>query len=182
MRGWAACYGPVREATDVQPARHALDALTDLLAAAGMVVVVLMALHIFADVAARFLFNHPLAGTLEIVAHYYMVGLVFAPLAYVQRNRGHIAADFAMRALGARAQHAVAAAAGLAMVLFLGFLVWQSSLAAIRSTAALEYVQTSGYFVYIFVARWFVPVGLAVMGLYALAHAAVSARAALRGD
>lgn len=160
--------------------QRTLDALTDVLAAAGMVVVVLMALHIFADVTARFLFTYPLAGTLEIVAHYYMVGLVFAPLAYVERRRGHIAADIATRFLGARARHAIAAIAGLAMALFVGFLAWQGTLAALRSTAALEYVQTSGYFVYIFAARWFVPVGLAVMGLYALVHALGSALAAAR--
>jgi TRAP-type C4-dicarboxylate transport system permease small subunit len=164
----------------VERARHALDGLTNVLAAAGMAVVVVMALHIFCDILAKFLFNQPLAGTLEIVAHYYMVGLVFAPLAYVQHRRGHIAADFAMRVLGTRAQHAVEAVIGLVMALFIGLLVWQSGLAAIRSTAALEFVQTSGYFVYIFVARWFVPIGLAVMGLCALSQAVSSALAAAR--
>lgn len=158
--------------------RRALDILADGLVNLGIVVAILMALHVTADVAAKFLFNFPLAGTLEIVAHYYMVGLIFFPLAYVQRKDGHIAAELLTRFLPARAREYAAALAYLAMAVFAALLVWRTSIDALRSLDVLESVQTSGYFVYIFPARWFVPVGIGLMGCFALIQAGRAALAA----
>ena len=67
-----------------------LDKSTDATSAIAGVFVVVMMLHIVADVLAKWLFNYPIVGTLEIVANYYMVALIFLPLAYVQRAGGHI--------------------------------------------------------------------------------------------
>src|SRR5204863_5112286 len=52
-------------------------------------VVVILTVHVCLDVASRYLFNLPLAGTTEMVAKYYMVGAVFLPLAYCQIQRQH---------------------------------------------------------------------------------------------
>ena len=152
--------------------QRSLDAVADLLLGAGIVVAILMAIHVVADVVAKFLFNFPLAGTLEIVAHYYMVGLIFFPLAYVQRRDGHIAADLLTRFIPPLLRDWISCVSCLAMAGFCGLLVWRSAIDALRSFEIAEAVQTSGYFVYIFPARWFVPVGLAVMGCFALLQAA----------
>jgi hypothetical protein len=53
---------------------------------------------------------------------------------------------------------------------------------ALRSIDTLEAVQTSGYFVYVFPARWFIPVGLTAMGCCALAQGIGSFRQLLRGE
>ena len=148
-----------------------LDATADLLMGAGILVAILMAVHVVADVAAKFLFNFPLAGTLEIVAHYYMVGLIFFPLAYVQRRDSHIAADLLTRLLPRSITDWISCVSCLAMAGFAALLAWRSSVDAIRSLVIVESVQTSGYFVYIFPARWFVPLGLSVMGCFALLQA-----------
>lgn len=52
-----------------------------------------MMIHICADAFSRWLFHAPIAGTLEIVSHYYMTAVVFLPLALVQRAREHITVD-----------------------------------------------------------------------------------------
>ncbi len=151
--------------------QRALDAVADRLVDLGIVVGVLMALHVVVDVIAKFLFNFPVAGTLEIVAHYYMVGLIFFPLAHVQRADGHIAAELLVRFLSPATLRITGALTYLAMAGFAGLLVWRSSIDALRSLDIVESVQTSGYFVYIFPARWFVPVGVGAMGCYAFLQA-----------
>ena len=70
-----------------------LGASTHLLTFSGGVLVMAMMLHIVADVLSKWLFNFPLDGTLEIVSHYYMVGLIFLPLAFVQQKGSHIVAE-----------------------------------------------------------------------------------------
>ena len=150
---------------------RALDRVSDVLVAVGVVAAILMALHVFADVVSKFLFNFPLAGTLEIVANYYMVALIFAPLAYVQRKDGHIAAELLTRFLSPGVMRWVAALTYFLMAGFAALLVWRSSVEALRSFDVRESVQTSGYFVYTFPARWIVPAGLVAMAAYALVQA-----------
>lgn len=156
-----------------------LTFVSDGLMNLGVLVAILMAVHVVADVMSKFLFNFPLAGTLEIVAHYYMVGLIFLPLAYVQRKDGHIAAELLTRYLSPKARNAVAVLSYILMAVFSGLLAWRSSIDALRSLEVAEAVQTSGYFVYIFPARWFVPVGVGLMGCFALIQAG---RTALRSS
>lgn len=55
-----------------------------LLAYAGAAGVVLMMLHICADIVARNLFSANLASTAEMVSRYYMVALAFLPIAWVE--------------------------------------------------------------------------------------------------
>jgi TRAP-type C4-dicarboxylate transport system permease small subunit len=153
-----------------------LTFVSDALMNFGVVIAILMAVHVVADVLSKFLFNFPLAGTLEIVAHYYMVGLIFLPLAYVQRRDGHIAAELLTRYMSPRAQNIVAVLTYLLMAGFAALLAWRSSIDALRSLEVAEAVQTSGYFVYIFPARWFVPLGVGLMGIFALVQAGRTAR------
>jgi TRAP-type C4-dicarboxylate transport system permease small subunit len=159
-----------------------LERIARFLGGAGILVALLMALHIVIDVAARFLFNAPLAGTLEIVANYYMVGLIFAPLALVQRKRAHIAADFLAGVFGRRLRTGLDVVIAVAMTAFCGAVIWRTGIEALRSIDTLEAVQTSGYFVYVFPARWFIPVGLTAMGCCALAQGIGSFRQLLRGE
>ena len=54
------------------------------------ILIILMMIHVAVDVFCRIVLNAPLYGTLEIVAGYYMVAVVFLPLAYVSGGEGHI--------------------------------------------------------------------------------------------
>lgn len=57
------------------------------LGAAG---VILLMLHVCADVAMRHFFNKPIPATVDVVSRYYMVLIAFLPLAWVEREGGMI--------------------------------------------------------------------------------------------
>lgn len=60
------------------------------------VAVGLMMLHITADVIGKYLFNTPLPGTIAIVSNYYMVAVVFLPLAFAEQRGLHISVEVLM--------------------------------------------------------------------------------------
>ncbi len=67
--------------------------IADLLLEIGGLLLLVMMLHVTLDVAMKYLANHPVPGTLEIVSYYYMVGAVFLPIAFVELTRGSVAVD-----------------------------------------------------------------------------------------
>jgi len=71
----------------------------------GGLAVVLMMLHVTADVLLRKLFAAPLPGTLAVVSNYYMVILAFVPLALAERRRAHIAVEVLVERLPERLKH-----------------------------------------------------------------------------
>ena len=66
---------------------------TRLLASLGGLAAICMMLHIAIDVVLRMSLNMPLRGTMEISSYYYMVAIVFLPLAYIDWLREAITAD-----------------------------------------------------------------------------------------
>lgn len=59
----------------------------------GTIVVFLLIVHVTADVGLRYLFNSPLPGTILIVSVFYMIPIVFLPLAAVEEDDGHITVE-----------------------------------------------------------------------------------------
>jgi TRAP-type C4-dicarboxylate transport system permease small subunit len=57
------------------------------LALVGAIGVLLMMLHVGADIASRNIFGRPIPATNEIVSRYYMVLIAFLPLAWVEQRR-----------------------------------------------------------------------------------------------
>ncbi len=78
---------------DDGPLMRVVDIASWILMAIGGVVIILLMLHITADVAGKYFFNTPIIGTLEIVSRYYMVAVVFLPLAFVQIRRQHLTVE-----------------------------------------------------------------------------------------
>ncbi|SHK19536.1 TRAP transporter, DctM subunit [Pseudonocardia thermophila] len=66
------------------------------------VAVVLMALTVLADVIGRSVFNSPLLGTLELVAHLWMPIIALLPLAYAQLHDQHIRVELLLESARAR--------------------------------------------------------------------------------
>ncbi len=75
----------------MQRIRMISDRIVRILALGGAVGVVVMMLHVGADIVLRTLFDAPLPATIEVVSRYYMVLVAFLPLAWVERNNGMIA-------------------------------------------------------------------------------------------
>jgi len=130
----------------------------------------LMALHIVADVCGRYLFKTPLPGTVEIVASYYMVLLVFLPLAYVQQRDKHFVAGIFTDRLPPRILLPLIGITDLVMAAVAALLTWAAVSAAIHATHSGEQVQMAEYLLPIWPGRWLVPLGLGTMCLYALAN------------
>ena len=158
----------------------ALDKTTDAATAAAAVFMTAMMLHIVADVLSKWIFNYPLIGTLEVVANYYMVGLIFLPLSYVQRKGSHIAVAIFTDKMAARARAILDIAIGIFLAVYAVGFVWRTGVEAIRKTAEFEYLEATGVLITIWPVRWVLPVGFAVMGLIAL-HQAIRGLRDLRG-
>lgn len=130
---------------------------------------VLMALHVSLDVALRYAFGRSFPGTLEVVSFYYMVAVVFLPLAYVELQQEHISVDVLVGRFPASVQLALYLFAGLLGLLYFGMLGYQSFLDALNATARLETAMANFRF-YLWPSRWALPTGFAAMCLAILAN------------
>ncbi|MFH1558235.1 MAG: TRAP transporter small permease [Pseudomonadota bacterium] len=109
-----------------------IDAAARAGAVLGSAAVLLMMVHVALDVLVRKLLGQPLPGTLTTVTHYYMVLIVFAPLALVERHGGHISVDLLVPLLPARVQRLMQAASGLAAGLIMALVAWRGWMDAVR--------------------------------------------------
>ncbi|WP_157982010.1 TRAP transporter small permease [Oceanicella sp. SM1341] len=140
-----------------------LGRLNMLVIALALLAAALMMLQVSLDVICKYLFNRPVPLTLEAVASFYMVALIFLPLGLVTRERGHIGVDLFTRRLSARAQAGLDAFAGLLGVVLAGLLVWFTGGEALHQTRIGETWETALGYVEIWPARWLVPAGCLTM-------------------
>lgn len=148
--------------------------------AIGAAILILMTVHIMADVGARYFIGRPLDGTTEIVSRYYMVALIFLPLAYVQATGRHVEASFLADALPDRVKAALGCLTSALMLAFAAVLAWQSGVEATRSMVMSEKLQTASYFLVTWPGRWIPVVGMALVVLQSIVDIVVYF-AALRG-
>jgi len=144
------------------------DGLIALLVLAGEIIVAILCLHIVAEIAANWLFSSPIDGTTSIVSRWYMIPLVFLPMAYIERQNGHISADIFTRRLGPRASLLLDAVIALSLVCFCALFVWQTVGQALEATRANEQIELVDSAIPVWPTRWFVPLGFFTMGLAAL--------------
>lgn len=103
------------------------DRLSQMLAFVGAIGVVVMMIHVCADIVARLFTGASLPATVEIVSHYYMVLVAFLPLAWVERNNGMISVeliDFMLTPTLMRISDAVVAALGAAIYAVMAYATW----------------------------------------------------------
>lgn len=120
----------------------------------GSILLGLMVIHTTFDVAMTYLANHPVEGTVEIVSRYYMVAIVFLPLAFIQAADKHIVAELLSERMNARQQRLCQCATWVLMAAFGLALAWQCSQEAMRMTAINEQFQTATYFIPTWPSRW----------------------------
>jgi TRAP-type C4-dicarboxylate transport system permease small subunit len=158
-----------------------LAAASHALLALGAIVVGLMALHVIADVSSRYVLNQPLPGTIEIVSLYYMVAVIYLPIAYVQSRRQHIVVLQFTEWLPQRAQVFLDGLVGLLATAVLALLAWRGMVEAARATAVGQQSIAGTHAIASWPPRWFVPLGLAVMALQTITQSARDLAAALSG-
>lgn len=138
---------------------------------------ILMMLHVTLDVAAKYFFNAPIIGTLETVSYYYMVSVVFLPLAMIELRNEHVSVDLLFQKFSARVQVIVYLFGSALGLIYFGMLTWQTLLDALKATEQHETVMANFLF-YVWPSRWTLPIG---MGSLMLAIALNAAKTAITG-
>tara|TARA_B100002003_G_scaffold239764_1_gene259506 strand:- start:838 stop:1404 length:567 start_codon:yes stop_codon:yes gene_type:complete len=144
-------------------------------------VMLLMMLQITLDVVCKYLFNWPIPMTLETVATYYMVALVFLPLGQVTRKEDHLEVELFTQNLGPRALGWVKLFGCLIGLAYVGILLNEAIDEALKMTRRGEVWETATMDLQVWPTRWFLPVGCALMLLWLFLHAVDSVSVALTG-
>jgi len=152
-----------------------------LLWVAGAAIIVLM-LHICADVAGKYFFNQPIVGTLEIVSRYYMVACVFLPLAFVQLHRKHLVVEMFTMGLSARRRAALDAGVALLGLAYVTLLTWLVFGRAVAATRDNEFLSLTFYDLPAWPARWLLPISFGLFALILLAQFIDDVRFAVTGS
>lgn len=148
--------------------RWVLSRVASLFAVIAAVAMLLMMLHVVADISARHLLNRPFSGTIEIVSYYYMVALVFLAIPAAQFQREHITVDLFTAFLPARGARLLDVVVTLAAGLFLGFFAWVCYHEAIRRTLMGHSVEAGLQTMTVWPTRWLMVVGIGLTALIAL--------------
>ncbi len=155
---------------------RALEVCADLLSQVGGIVIVVMMVHITADVALKELFSSPIDGTLEITAVYYMVALVFLPLAQVTMGEGHIKVELFTRRMSSRGIVRLETVIAIVAALYVGAMAVGGVYEALYRTGIKDTLETAGGTLEVWPSRWIVPVGAGLMALCLLYDALVKGR------
>jgi len=139
-----------------------IDLLLWLALAAG----VLMMVHVTLDVAARTLFNHPIEGTTEVVAAYYMVVVAYLPWAWVARHDRHIVAGVFQRIGTPRFDFWLEIAVKIVTIVYVSVFTYQTFFAAIARTRAGEVWLAGTMYLPVWPSRWMLPISGALMVAY----------------
>lgn len=132
------------------------------------VLVTLMMVHIGADVAGKYFLNQPIHGTLEIVALYYMVAIVYLPLAWGSHDGDQIKVELFTRRLSAGYLVRHDGVVDLLFAVFLGLIAWQGTVDALAKMAINESRETAIDLLIVWPSRWVVPIGFVVAAFYHL--------------
>lgn len=143
----------------MQILRKALDGFNRIIIGIALLCAALMMVQVTLDVLCKYLFNYPIPLTLEAVASFYMVALIFLPLGLVTRERGHVGVDLFTRTMSDRKKAALDAFANLMGAGYAALLLWFTVEEAIHKTRIGDTWETSFGYVQVWPARWLVPLG-----------------------
>ena len=145
-----------------------LTAFSRLLLAVAAIAAGLMMVHVTADVASKLLLRQPIIGTLETVSLFYMVTLVFLPLAVVQRDRQQIFIELFTQNLPPRGKAALDAFALLLSLIFCALLTWKGLETAVEKTDVRELSNNIQFQVQVWPGRWLPVLGYGATCLWCL--------------
>ena len=130
----------------------------------------LMMVQTAADVFMANVFGRPIEGNLEIISTYYMVLVVFLPLALVELRHEHINVDLFVRLLPEGMRRSVNAFGYLVSALFFGILAFQTWNDAVHAWR-IDEVRMGAIYVTIWPAKFALPLGFGAIMLAILLHA-----------
>ena len=166
----------------LKPDHKYIQIPTNVMALVGGVAILLLMLHVVADVIGREFFTYPLEGTLEIVSFYYMVGVTFFPLAYVCHNEGHISVELFTKGLSPRNNHYLESLLLLVSFVFSLWFASETWTRALESYAEAEMWETADDMISIWPSRFILPIATLMMAVYLFFRMFHEARLAVSKD
>jgi TRAP-type C4-dicarboxylate transport system permease small subunit len=160
---------------------RAVAAAGGTMAFLGALAMLLMMCHVVADVSGRFLFNHPLPGTLESVTYYYMVMVTALPFAYVTRSQGQITVELFTNWMPLRWRALLEALVGVITLVYVCVFTWKTGEEAVSKYLIGEVRDAGVAQLIVWPTRWFLPLGFGVMGLAVAMRIVDDFRKFLRG-
>ncbi|MEC9435467.1 MAG: TRAP transporter small permease [Pseudomonadota bacterium] len=147
----------------------------------GGAIMLLMMTQVALDVLMKHFFNWPIPTTLETVASYYMVALVFLPLGVVTRDNEHLEVEMFTQKLAPRALSVVKLFGCVIGILYVGTMLDSSIDKAITMTRRGEEWETATVHMQVWPARWFLPLGATLMLVWLALQALDNLSFAVRG-
>ncbi len=144
-----------------------LSALAKLSSLIGTICVILMMLHVTADVVGRYFFNAPLPGTIVVVANYYMIVLVFIAIGVAEEKRAHISVEFVTDLMPERVQTGFSVFSGVMTVAVITVLMIAGYTEATKKTDIGATMEQGSQMIEIWQSYWAIPVGAGLMVLIA---------------
>jgi TRAP-type C4-dicarboxylate transport system permease small subunit len=149
--------------------RTAITWLANRLLDVSAALLLIMMVHVCADVAMKYVFNRPIQGTLEVVSYYYMVWAVFLPLALIEMSRSAVSVELFFNMFSRPMQVFCIALVLLLCVATYAGLSWITWLDALRSFNRGEVVM-GPVTVAIWPSRFILPISFALAGFVCLWH------------
>ncbi|MDO9524191.1 MAG: TRAP transporter small permease [Gemmobacter sp.] len=131
----------------------------------GAAAVALMTLHITADVVSKYLVGLPMPGTITVVSNYYMIVVAFLPLAFTERQNGHISVEVVVEYFPAAPRYWLNIFTLLFACVVFAMLTWQGVIEAGRSYTSGAFMIEQDVKLLIWPARYLLPLGCGLMTL-----------------
>ncbi len=144
-----------------------LHGTSNLLGLMAGCAVILMMLHINLDVAMRYIFAAPFPNTIEIVSSYYIVAIVFLPLALVERLNANIVVEILAQHLPRRASELLIAVVAIVSAAYFGCLTWATGIDAYQKYQVGE-IALGNSQITIWPTRFYLPIGCGLLVLVLL--------------
>lgn len=146
------------------------------------IVLILMMLHIVADVVSKYAFHKPIIGTIEVVAWYYMVVVAMAPVAYVQLHRQHLMVELFTMKLSVSQAAALDAVVALVSASYTGLLTWLVLHEALRATRRGRAQDLTWFDLPTWPSSWVMPAAFGLLTLVFVLQAVHDIGRAARGE
>lgn len=146
------------------------DAVGRTCVAIGAIAVALMMAHICADVAIRVVMRIPIYGTIEIASKYMMVIIAFAPIAEIQRRRGHLFVESFTAMVPAKVNRVLDFAVIIYFLALACFYLYAATAKAIDKTLVGASVETPAFTIVLWPSYWVLPLALAGLIVVLLAQ------------
>jgi TRAP-type C4-dicarboxylate transport system permease small subunit len=107
-----------------------IDTINRVLFSVAAVAIVILMIQVILDVSGRYFFNHPIAGTLELVTYWWMPIIVFLSLGWAQRRGEHISVTLLTETLSERLSKIIWTIGDIFGLVVIGMLIvfaWQGA-------------------------------------------------------